>query len=173
MPGQLSADSKERAAQAPQSVPPPVEGDQSARIDADRSYPPHGLQVTWAGRLGGYSIDARDSGALISRCQRGDGHRAQDIDPDLDILALRFAYLLFGRLGQVRKVAVLDTYQVRFAQCKVEVKVDEAVQRGGRVGAAGPHITRTGEEPGADPDQQLDQQRLLVGEVAVDGRTAD
>ena len=35
------------------------------------------------------------------------------------------------------------------------------------------HVAGTREQPGADPDQQLDQQRLLVGEVPVDGRTAD
>ena len=30
-----------------------------------------------------------------------------------------------------------------------------------------------GQQPGTDPHQQLDQQRLLVGEVPVDRRTAD
>ncbi len=30
-----------------------------------------------------------------------------------------------------------------------------------------------GQQPGADPHQQLDQQRLLVGEVPVDRGTAD
>ena len=30
-----------------------------------------------------------------------------------------------------------------------------------------------GQQPGADPDQQLDQQRLLVGEVPVDRGPAD
>ena len=80
---------------------------------------------------------------------------------------------LLGRLGQVREVAVLDADQVWFAQREVEVKIDEAVQRRGRVGVAGRHVAGTGEQSGADPDQQLDQQRLLVGEVPVDGRTAD
>ena len=62
---------------------------------------------------------------------------AQHADPDLDILALRLAHLSLGGRGQVREVAVLDADQVWLAQREVEVKIDQAVQRGGRVGAAG------------------------------------
>ena len=98
---------------------------------------------------------------------------AQHAHPDLDVLPLRFAHLPLRGVGQVRKVAVLDPDQVGLAQGEVEMEIDEAVQRRRRVSVVGGHIAGTGEQPGADPDQQLDQQRLLVREVPVDGRTAD
>ena len=101
------------------------------------------------------------------------GQLAQHTDPDLDVLPLRFAHLSLRHVGQVREVAVLDTDQVGFAQGKVEMEIDEAIQRRGRFSAAGGHVAGAGEQSGADPDQQLDQQRLLIGEVPVDGRTAD
>ena len=70
---------------------------------------------------------------------------AQYTHPDLDVLPLRFAHLPLCRVGQVRKVAVLDTDQVGFAQGEVEMEIDEAIQRRGRVSLAGGHISGTGE----------------------------
>ena len=53
------------------------------------------------------------------------------------------------------------------------MEVDQAVEGGGGVVGAGDHRLPAGQQSGADPDEQLDQQRLLVGEVPVDRRAAD
>ena len=98
---------------------------------------------------------------------------AQDIDPDLDVLPLGLADLTLGGLGQVPQVAVLDADQVGLAEREVEVEVDQPVQRGRGVGRVGDDGGRSGEQSGADPHQQLDQQRFLVGEVPVDRGPAD
>src|ERR1700739_74915 len=71
------------------------------------------------------------------------------------------------------EVAVLNPDQIRFTQREVEVEVDQAVQRRGGVSLAGSDLSRTGEQAGADANQQLDQQRLLVGEMPIDRRAAD
>src|SRR5581483_12422176 len=83
------------------------------------------------------------------------------------------ADLALGRRRQMRQIAVLDANEIRLAQGKVEMKLDEAIQRFSRIGVPRGHLAGTVEQPGADSNQQLDQQRLLVGEVAVNGWPAD
>jgi hypothetical protein len=53
------------------------------------------------------------------------------------------------------------------------VEVDEPVQRIRWVGGLFDNSRGACQQPGADPDQQLDQQRLLVREVPVDRWSAD
>ena len=83
--------------------------------------------------------------------------RAQRAHPDLDIAPLGSADLALCRGRKVREVAVLDADQIRFAQCEVEVELDEAVQCGSRIRVVRQHALRTGQQPGADADQQFDQ----------------
>ncbi|EUA18115.1 hypothetical protein I552_9338 [Mycobacterium xenopi 3993] len=85
-------------------------------------------------------------------------------------MPLRPADLALGGRGQMCQIAVLDPDEIGFAQGKVEVKVDEAIQRLSRIGVPRGHVAGTGEQAGADSDQQLDEQRLFVGEVAVNRR---
>jgi hypothetical protein len=97
----------------------------------------------------------------------------QQIDPDLHILALRFANLTLGPFRQVRQVPVLDTDEIWLAKRKFEVKIDEPIEGHVDVGRLRDDRLRAGQQPGADADQQFDEQRLLVREVPVDGRAAD
>ena len=53
------------------------------------------------------------------------------------------------------------------------MKVDEPVKHIRRVVGRRDHICGACQQPRTDSDQQLDQQRLLVGEVPVDRGTAD
>ena len=53
---------------------------------------------------------------------------AQYVDPDLDVLPLRFPYLPRGGRRQVAQVAVLNADEIGFAESEVEVKLDQAVQ---------------------------------------------
>ena len=53
------------------------------------------------------------------------------------------------------------------------MEVDQPVERGRGVGRVGDDVGRAGQQSGADPDQQFDQQRFLVGEVPVDRGPAD
>ena len=94
-------------------------------------------------------------------------------DPDLDVLSLCLADLTFRRCGQVVQVAVLNPDQVGFAQREVEVEVDQPVERVGRRCRSLQHAPGAREQPRADADEQFDQKRFLVGEVAVDRGAAD
>lgn len=98
---------------------------------------------------------------------------AEHRHPGFDITPLRPPYLALGGRGQVGQVPVLNSDQVRFVEREVEVELDQPHQRGGRVRCGVDDALPPGHEPGADPDQQFDQQGLFVGEVAVDGRSAD
>jgi hypothetical protein len=97
----------------------------------------------------------------------------QQIDPDLHILALRFANLPLGPFRQVRQVPILDTDEIWLAERKVEVKIDEPIEGHVDVGRLRDDRLRAAQQAGADADQQFDEQRLLVREVPVDGRPAD
>lgn len=97
----------------------------------------------------------------------------EDADPQLHVFALRLTDLS-SRVGrQAFEVAILDADQVRFAEGEVEMELDEGVERGcrgvGRLGCGRTALV----EPSADPDEQFDQDGILVGEVSVDGRSAD
>ena len=73
----------------------------------------------------------------------------------------------------MRKVAVLNADQVRLAEREVQMEVDQSVQcRPGIVGA-GDDVCGAGQQAGAYPHEQLDEKRFLIGEVAIDRRSAD
>lgn len=93
--------------------------------------------------------------------------------PGLDVTALRPADLPLGDGREVGQVAILDRDEVGLAEREVQMELDETGQRVGGTAGALHHGLATVEQSGADPDQQLDEQCLLVGEVPVDGRAAD
>ena len=53
------------------------------------------------------------------------------------------------------------------------MEIDQPVQCGIDVARLGHHSLGSRQQPGADADQQLDQQRFLVWEMPVDRRAAD
>ncbi len=83
------------------------------------------------------------------------------------------ADLPLGGRRQMAEVAVLDADQVRFSEREIEVEIDEPVQRGRRIGGPRDDVGRPGQQPGADADQQLDQQGLFVREMPIDRRPTD
>jgi len=62
---------------------------------------------------------------------------AQHAHPHLDVQALGAANLAFGGGRQIGEVAILNPDEVGLTQREVEVKVDQAVQRRGRIGLTG------------------------------------
>ena len=54
----------------------------------------------------------------------------KDVDPDLDVLALRLTNLTLRGRGQISQIAVLDTDQIGFVEREVEVEIDQSVESG-------------------------------------------
>ena len=98
---------------------------------------------------------------------------AQKVDPHFHVLPLGFTHLTPGPVREMRQITILDTDEIRLAEREIEMEIHEPVERVADVGRPRHDRPRTGQQPGADADQQFDEQRLFVREVPVDGWAAD
>jgi len=97
----------------------------------------------------------------------------QDVHPRFNVGALQGPD--FGLVGaaEAPEVSVLDTYDVRVAQRKVHLELDQALQCIHGVLRFRDHAEAAVEQIAADAEEKLAEDGLLAGEVPVNGRPAD
>ncbi|BCW51492.1 hypothetical protein StoSoilB13_38340 (plasmid) [Arthrobacter sp. StoSoilB13] len=97
----------------------------------------------------------------------------QDVHPRFNVGALQGPDFALVGAAEAPEVAVLDTYDVRVAQRKVHLELDQALQRIHGVPGFRDHAEAAVEQIAADAEEKLGKDSLLAGEVPVHGRPAD
>ncbi|CDZ89144.1 hypothetical protein RHRU231_450311 [Rhodococcus ruber] len=121
-------------------------------------------------------VDEPEGGMRHGPCvglSQGGVEAAQGAHPQFDVAPLGLAHLPAGVRREGLQLPVLHPDQVRFPEREVEVEVHQAVERAPGIVGVVDHVGAAGQQATADVDQQLDEQRVLVGEVPVDGGAAD
>lgn len=99
---------------------------------------------------------------------------AHDGHPQLHVLALQLAYELAVGLAQPVELPVVDGDQRPVVEREVDVPVDERGQhQGGVPGRFLRPAAPAGQQPLADPDQQLGEHGVLAREMPVQAGAAD
>jgi hypothetical protein len=97
----------------------------------------------------------------------------EDLHPHLHIAALEGPDCRLVLIGKAAEIPVLDPDDVRLAQREVHLELHQATQGRQGIGTAGCHPAPAVQQFLADGDQQVREDRLLAGKVAVNGRAAD
>jgi hypothetical protein len=114
---------------------------------------------------------SRPNTACAARARSGDEPAytlEQNLDPLLDIGALEAADLAALRLRNGLKLSLLHCDQCRIAEGELDMPAQQRLQRIGRARRFSDAPPSLGEQPVADVEQHLGEQRLLASEMPVE-----